>query len=159
MMHSCDILAVQNAKSLLQGLDFFLATSHTVLIALSCIHTRWLEFLVVRQCCIQFFLCSIKISLGFLKSLLSVLLLARLVLDVFGLLGLVDAGVGHELIVLLLRLSFGGAGLRLEPGKIRLDNFDHANNTAILRAHAFVWLVEYLWLLHEGCGLCSLGVK
>merc|ERR1719473_904543 len=130
LLHSCDVLTIQNAKGLLQRFDFFLATGHTVLIALSCIHAGWLELLVVRECSIQFLLCSIKIGLGLLKSLLMVLLLARLVLDVFGLLRLVDARVRHELVVLLLRFSLRSAGLRLEPGKIRLDDFDHAHNTS-----------------------------
>merc|ERR1719473_91754 len=148
LLHSCDVLTIQNAKGLLQRFDFFLATGHTVLIALSCIHAGWLELLIVRECSIQLFLCSIKIGLGLLKSLFMVLLLARLVLNVLGLLRLVDARVGHELVVLLLRLSFGCAGLGFEPSKIGLDDFDHANDPSVLRSHALVWLIKDLWLLH-----------
>merc|ERR1719321_613958 len=99
------------------------------------------------------------LGLGLFKSLLMVLLLARLVLNVLGLLSLVDRGIAHELIILLLGLSFCGTGLRLETSKVRLDDFNHAHNAAILGTHALVWLIEDIWLLYKGCGLCSLGIE
>ena len=41
-----------------------------------------------------------------------------------------------------------------------LVDFQHANNTTILRLHALVWRVEDLWLLlDESSGLRSLGVE
>merc|ERR1719465_130424 len=85
-----DILAIENAEGLLQGLDLFFAACNTVLIAFACINAGWLELLVIRKRCVQFLLCSIEVSLGLLKGLLVVLLLTRLVLDVLGLLSLVN---------------------------------------------------------------------
>merc|ERR1719321_1020279 len=99
------------------------------------------------------------LGLGLLKSLLMVLLLARLVLNVLGLLSLVDRGIAHELVILLLGLSFCSAGLRLKTSKIRLDDFDHADDTAVLGTHALVWLIEDLRLLYKGRGLCGFGVE
>merc|ERR1719146_440991 len=80
-----------------------------------------------------------------------VLLLARLVLDVLGLLSLVHAGIRHEFIVLLLRLCLSCAGPRLKTGEIGLDDLDHTYDTTVLRAHALVWLIEDLWLLNKRC--------
>merc|ERR1719311_272995 len=125
---SCDILAIENAEGLLQGLDLFLATCDTVLIALTCIDAGWLQLLIVCKRCIQFLLGSIQICLGLLESLLVVLLLTRFVLNVLGLLGLVDRRVAHELIILLLCLCLSCAGLRLKAGEIRLDDFNHTNH-------------------------------
>merc|ERR1719311_1102057 len=89
VVRSCDILAIENAEGLLQGLDLLLATCNTVFIALTSIHAGWLELFIVRKCGIQFLLGSIEVCLGFLESLFMVLLLTRLVLDVLGLLSLV----------------------------------------------------------------------
>merc|ERR1719263_859278 len=131
-----NILPVENAEGLLQGLDLLLATCNTVLVALTCINAGWLQLFVVRKRCIQLLLGSIQISLGLLKSLLVVLLLARLVFDVLGLLSLVDRRVAHEFIILLLCLCCTGLGLK--SGEIRLDDLDHTNYSAVLRAHALV---------------------
>merc|ERR1719454_2544637 len=114
---SCDILTVENTKGLLQGLDFFLAACNTILVALTCIHTGWLELLIIRQGSVQLLLCAVEICLGFLERLLMVLLLSGLVLDVLGLLSLVHRRITHEFVVLLLCLSFGSAGLGLEACK------------------------------------------
>merc|ERR1719159_1830764 len=88
-----------------------------------------------------------------------VLLLAGLVLDVLGLLSLVNAGVGHELVILLLRLCLSSAGLRLKTCKVGLDDLDHPHNAAILGAHALVRLIENLRLLHECSGLSGFCVE
>merc|ERR1719335_1452709 len=85
---SRDILTIENAKGLLQGLDLFLAACNTVLVALTCINARWLKLLVVCKRSIQFLLSSVKVCLGLLEGLLMVLLLSGLVLDVLGLLRL-----------------------------------------------------------------------
>merc|ERR1719375_1077199 len=155
----CHILTVENTEGLLQGFNLFLAACNTVLIAFTCIHTRWLELLIVCKGGIKFLLRAIEICLGLLEGLLMVLLLARLVLDVLGLLSFVHGRIAHELIILFLGLCFGSAGLRFEACEIRLDDLDHTNDTSIFAAHALVWLIEDLWLLHEGGGLSSLGIK
>merc|ERR1719160_909109 len=154
-----NILTVENAEGLLKGLDLLLTTCNTVLIALTCIDAGWLQLFIVRKRCIQFLLGSIQICLGLLESLLMVLLLARLVLNVLGLLGLVHRGVTHELIILFLCLCLGGACLGLKAGKIRLNDFDHTNYTTILRAHALVGFIKDLRLLHKGSCLGSFCVK
>merc|ERR1719451_194080 len=130
-----------------------------VLVALTCINAGWLQLFIVRKSCIQLLLGSIQISLGLLQSLLVVLLLARLVLDVLGLLSLVDRGVAHEFIILLLCLCLGCTGLGLKAGEIGLDDLDHTNNATILRAHTLVGFIEDLRLLHEGSCLRSFCVK
>merc|ERR1719261_1342392 len=86
---SCHVLTIENAKCLLQGLNLFLASCNPVLIALTGINARWLELLIICECCVQLLLRSIEVCLGLLESLLMVLLLARLVLDVLGLLSFV----------------------------------------------------------------------
>merc|ERR1719160_2051608 len=160
-MSTClrNILPVKNAEGLLQRLDLLLTTCNTVLIALTCINAGWLQLFVVCKRCVQLLLGSIQISLSLLKSLLVVLLLAGLVLDVLGLLSLVDRGVAHEFIILLLCLCLGCTGLGLKAGKIGLDDLDHTNYTTILRLHALVGFIEDLGLLHEGCCLCGFCVK
>merc|ERR1719191_2092004 len=85
---SRDVLTIENAKGLLQGLDLFLAACNAVLVAFTCINTGWLELLVVGKGSIQFLLCAIEICLGLLEGLLMILLLTRPVFDVLGLLQL-----------------------------------------------------------------------
>merc|ERR1719235_1859441 len=48
---------------------------------------------------------------------------------------------------------------RLQPCEVALDHLDHADNAAILAAHALVWLVEDLRLLHKRRCIGSLGVE
>merc|ERR1719375_969066 len=155
----CHILTVENTEGLLQGFNLFLAACNTVLIAFTCIHTRWLELLIVCKGGIKFLLRAIEICLGLLEGLLMVLLLARLVLDVLGLLSLVHGRIAHELIILFLGLCFCSAGLRFKACEIRLDDLDHTNDTSIFATHALVWLIKDLRLLHEGGGLSSLGIE
>merc|ERR1719408_995691 len=140
--NSRNVFAIEDAKCFLQRFDLFLATCNTVLVAFSSIYARRLQLFIVSQRSVQFFLSSIQICLGLLESLLMILLLARLVLDVLGLLSLVDRGIAHELVILLLGLSFSGAGLRLETSEVGLDDFNHANDSAVLGTHALVWLIE-----------------
>ena len=91
--------------------------------------------------------------------MLLVLLLHGLVLDVRGLLLLVDRGVVHELVVLLLRLCLRLRGLRLKPGKVRLDFLQHPDHPATLALHARVRLVEDLRLLEERRGHRRLSIE
>merc|ERR550537_429950 len=118
-LHLRDVLAIEDAEGLLQGFDLFLPAGDTILVAHTCINTRWLELLVVGQGSIELLLRAIKVRLLLLEGLLLVLLLARLVLDVLRLLRLVNRGVGHELVILLLRLSLCSACLRLEASEVR----------------------------------------
>merc|ERR1719158_252794 len=155
----CNVLTVEDAKGLLQRFNLFLATGDTVLVALTSIHAGWLELLVIGKCCVQFLLCTIKVSLGLLKSLLMILLLARLVLDVLGLLSFVDTRVRHEFVVLLLSFSLSCTSFRFKAGKIRLNDLNHTNYASILRAHTLVGFVKDFWLLHKGCGLSSFGIE
>merc|ERR1719420_1722088 len=87
--NSRDVLAVQDPERFLERFDLFLPTCYTILIAHACINARRFKLLVISKGSIQLLLCPIKISLFLLESLLLVLLLPRLVLDVFCLLGLV----------------------------------------------------------------------
>merc|ERR1719152_431426 len=108
---SRDVLAVQDPERFLERFDLFLPPCYTVLVAHACINATWFELLVVSKGCIQFLLCPIKISLLLLESLLLVLLLPRLVLDIFRLLGLVHGRIAHEFVILLLCLRFCSTGL------------------------------------------------
>merc|ERR1719428_2195612 len=156
---SCNVLTVEDAEGLLQRLNLLLPPRDAILIADTSINTRGLELLIVRKSSIKLLLRAIKISLLLLQCLLLILLLTRLVLNVLRLLGLVNRGVTHELVILLLRLGLSSARLRLQTCKVRLDHLNHANNATVLCPHALVGLVKDLRLLHKGCGLCSLGVK
>merc|ERR1719453_2670383 len=82
---SCNVLTVQDAESLLQGLNLFLPASHAILVAHTRVDARWLELLVVRKSSVELLLRAIEVSLLLLQSLLLVLLLARLVLNVLSL--------------------------------------------------------------------------
>merc|ERR1719424_1038846 len=99
---SCDVLTVEDAEGLLQGLDLLLSASDAVLVADPSVNARWLQLLVVCERGIKLLLRAIEVGPALLECLLLVLLLATLVLDVLGLLGLVDGGGPHELVVLLL---------------------------------------------------------
>merc|ERR1719235_3137390 len=87
--HSCDVLAIEDAESLLQRLDLFLSAGNTILVADTSINTRGLQLLIVCQSSVKLLLRAIEVCLLLLKRLLLVLLLARLVLNVLGLLRLV----------------------------------------------------------------------
>merc|ERR1719453_2322892 len=125
---SRNVLTVQDAESLLQGLNLFLPASHAILVAHTRVDARWLELLIVRKSSVELLLRAIEVSLLLLQSLLLVLLLARLVLNVLGLLRLVNRRVRHELIILLLSLCLSSTGLRLQTRKVRLDHLNHTNH-------------------------------
>merc|ERR1719313_2068569 len=138
-MSSGKVLTVENLESLLERLNLFLASCNAVLVADTGINTRWLQLVKVCQSCIKLLLCAFQIrSLGD-QSLFLILLLGRLVFNVSALLCLVDLRIRHELIVFLLRSCFRCLGVCLKAGKIRLDHFEHANNTAALTTHSLVW--------------------
>merc|ERR1719272_1949071 len=100
---SRDVLTIEDAKGLLQRLDFLLAAGDAVLVADTGVNAGWLQLLVVRKRGVELFLSAIQVRLLLLKRLLLVLFLPRFVLDVLALLRLVDGRVTHELVVLLLR--------------------------------------------------------
>merc|ERR1719428_867826 len=156
---SCNVLTVEDAEGLLQRLDLLLPPRDTILIADTGINTRGLELLIVRKSSVKLLLRAIEVCLLLLKRLLLVLLLARLVLNVLRLLSLVNRGITHEFVVLLLSFCLCSACLGLKTCKVRLDDLNHANHTTILRTHALVGLVKDLGLLHERRGLGSLSIE
>merc|ERR1719335_716319 len=156
---SGNVLTIEDAEGFLERLDLLLPPRHAVLVADAGVHAGGLELLVVRQGGVKLLLRAVKVRLLLLEGLLLVLLLPRLVLDVLRFLGLVNRGVAHELVVLLLCLCLGSTCLRLKPCKIRLDHLNHANHTSILGTHTLVGLIKDLRLLHQGSSLCSLGIE
>merc|ERR1719375_791583 len=158
-LSSGDVLTAENLEGLLERFDLLLAAGDPVLVAHARIHARGLQLFIIRKSGIQLFLGAIEVGLLLLERLLLVLLLGALVLNIRSLLRLVHRRVSHELIVLLLRLRFRSAGLRLETREVALDHFDHANDTAVLATHTLVRLVEDLRLLDERSGIRRLRIE
>mmetsp|Transcript_21980 Transcript_21980/g.60066 ORF Transcript_21980/g.60066 Transcript_21980/m.60066 type:complete len:235 (-) Transcript_21980:52-756(-) len=168
-VHGCpgasggQVLAVQDAQGLLQGLDLSLAPIHAVLVADASIHAGRLKLVVVRQCRIKLLLRAIQVRLLGSERLRLVLLLGLFVLDVLLLGRLVDLRVSLELIVELLRRGLRCGGLGFEARKVGLDDLKHTEDASILCLQAFVGGVEdrrRLWLLLHQCSrLASFRVK
>merc|ERR1719199_671051 len=154
-----NVFTVQDTKGLLQGFDLFLATGNTVFVGDTGVNARRFELVVVSKGGIQFLLGTFEVSLLLLEGLTLVLLLHGLVLDVLGLLGLVDGGVVHELVILLLGLGLGGGGLGFQAGEVGLDHLQHTDDTTVLGLHTLVLGVEDLRLLQQSGGFTGLGVE
>merc|ERR1719313_396378 len=144
LLEECDILAVEDAKRLLERLDLLLAACDTVLVAHARIHAGRLQLLVVRESRVELLLRALKVRLLRGQRALLVRLLRRLVLHVLHVRRAVHSRLRRELVVRLLRLRLSGLRVRLEAREVALDHLEHAHDTAVLRLHALVRRVEDL---------------
>merc|ERR1719313_2148916 len=148
-----DILAGEDLKRLLQGLDLGLATRDALFVAHARINAARLQLVVVRQRRVQLPLRALEVFLGHLQ--LGVLPRLELLL-VVGLRShrrLVHAAVRHEGLVLRGGAVLLRRGLALEAREVRSDHLEHADNAATLGPHALVARVEGpRRVLHGGAG-------
>merc|ERR1719162_572077 len=162
-LHRRDVLSVEDLEGLLKGLDLFLPAADTVLIALGLTNARWLQLVKVSQSGVEFLLGALEVGLLLSEGLRLILLLGALVLNGRGLSGLVNLGILHEGVVLLLGGGLTCVGVCGQAGEVGLNHLEHADDTAALGAHALVGLVEDLrglWLLlDESSCLGCLGVE
>merc|ERR1719364_327028 len=147
LLEECDILAVEDAKRLLERLDLLLAACDAVLVADTRVHAGRLQLVVVRESCVELLLRALKISLLRSQRCLLVRLLRGLVLHVLRVRRAVNGRLARELVERLLRLGLRRLRVRLEASEIRLDNLEHADNAAVLGLHTRVGLIEDLRLL------------
>merc|ERR1719313_1939445 len=147
LLEECDILAVEDAKRLLERLDLLLAACDAVLVADTRVHAGRLQLVVVRESRVELLLRALKIRLLRSQRCLLVDLLRGLVLHVLRVRRTVDGRLARELVESLLRLGLRRLRVRLETGEVRLDNLEHADNAAALGLHTRVGLIEDLRLL------------
>merc|ERR1719313_998429 len=156
LLEECDILAVEDAKRLLQRLDLLLAACDAVLVADTRVHARRLQLVVVRESRVELLLRTLKISLLRSQRCLLVDLLRGLVLHVLRVRRTVDGRLARELVERLLRLSLRRLRVRLEASEVRLDHLEHADDATALGLHTRVGLIEDLRLLLALEGRCRL---
>merc|ERR1719364_347605 len=147
LLEECDILAVEDAKRLLERLDLLLAASDAVLVADAGVHAGRLQLVVVRESRVELLLRALQVSLLGRQSSLLVRFLGGLVLHVLGVRRAVDGRLARELVEGLLRLGLRSLRVGLQTSEVRLDHLEHADNAAVLRLHARVGLIEDLRLL------------
>merc|ERR1719446_1207386 len=92
-LYLCKILAIEDAKGLLQGLDFLFPPGNAVLIGHTSLNARRLQLIEVVESGVEFFLSALKVGL----------LLGSLVHNVPALAFMVNLRVSHEGLILLLR--------------------------------------------------------
>merc|ERR1719428_1787818 len=105
LLQERDVLPVEDAKRLLEGLDLLLAARHAVLVAHTSVHARRLELVVVRESCVELLLRTLQVRLLRGQSSLLVGLLRRLVLHVLRVRRAVHRRLTRELVESLLRLG------------------------------------------------------
>merc|ERR1719506_3651968 len=105
LLEESDVLSVQDAQCLLQGLNLLLAARNAVLVADTRIHARRLQLVVVRESGIEFLLRAFQISLLRRQSCLLVRLLRGLVLHILRVRRAVHCRLARELVESLLRLD------------------------------------------------------
>merc|ERR1719364_303720 len=147
LLEECDILAVEDAKRLLERLDLLLAACDAVLVADTPVHAGRLQLVVVRESRVELLLRALKIRLLRSQRCLLVDLLRGLVLHVLGVRRAVDGRLARELVEGLLRFGLGSLRVRLETGEVRLDHLEHADDATVLGLHTRVGLIEDLRLL------------
>merc|ERR1719313_2955791 len=147
LLEECDILAVEDAKRLLERLDLLLAACDAVLIADTRVHAGRLQLVVVRESCVELLLRALKIRLFRSQRCLLVDLLRGLVLHVLRVCRTVDGRLARELVERLLRLSLRRLRVRLKASEVRLDHLEHADDATVLGLHTRVGLIEDLRLL------------
>merc|ERR1719313_3281019 len=147
LLEECDILAVEDAKRLLERLDLLLAACDAVLVADTRVHAGRLQLVVVRESCVELLLRALQVRLLRGQSSLLVGLLRRLVLHVLRVRRTVHRRLARELVEGLLRLGLRRLRVRLKASEVRLDHLEHANHAAVLGLHARVGLIEDLRLL------------
>merc|ERR1719364_679549 len=147
LLEECDILAVEDAKRLLERLDLLLAACDAVLVADTRVHAGRLQLVVVRESCVELLLRTLKIRLLRSQRCLLVRLLRGLVLHVLRVRRTVDGRLARELVERLLRLSLRRLRVRLESSEVRLDHLEHADDATVLGLHTRVGLIEDLRLL------------
>merc|ERR1719313_3168118 len=147
LLEECDILAVEDAKRLLERLDLLLAACDAVLVADTRVHARRLQLVVVRESRVELLLRALKIRLLRSQRCLMVRLLRGLVLHVLRVRRTVDGRLARELVERLLRLSLRRLRVRLEASEVRLDHLEHADDATVLGLHTRVGLIEDLRLL------------
>merc|ERR1719364_129351 len=147
LLEECDILAVEDAKRLLERLDLLLAACDAVLVADTRVHAGRLQLVVVRESRVELLLRALKIRLLRSQRCLLVDLLRGLVLHVLRVRRTVDRRLARELVERLLRLSLRRLRVRLEASEVRLDHLEHADDATVLGLHTRVGLIEDLRLL------------
>merc|ERR1719213_747240 len=138
LLQESNVLTVQDAERLLQGLDLHLAASHAILVTDAGVHAARLELVIVRQSRVKLLLCALEVGLLRRQSTLLVDLLRRLVLNILRVLRTVHRRLARELVERILRLCLSRLSVGLEASEVRRNHLEHPEHAAVLRLHALV---------------------
>merc|ERR1719379_2482820 len=127
-----DILAGEDLKRLLQGLDLGLATRDALFVAHARVDAARLQLVVVGQRRVQLPLRTLEVFLGHLQLRVLPRLELLLVVGLRSHRRLVHAAVRHEGLVLRGSAVLLRRGLALEAREVRSDHLEHADNAATL---------------------------
>mmetsp|Transcript_28709 Transcript_28709/g.76601 ORF Transcript_28709/g.76601 Transcript_28709/m.76601 type:complete len:455 (+) Transcript_28709:280-1644(+) len=139
---SCNVLALQDFKRLLEALNFLFARFHTLLVAEPCVEAVSLQLVVVIQNLVQLLLRQRELLLGGAQVALGVCFVTLLVLLLDRLHILRLRGLGHVLLVRGLGLLLSQRGLGLQAGEVGQADLQHADHATLHVLHALVRLLQ-----------------
>mmetsp|Transcript_48190 Transcript_48190/g.137775 ORF Transcript_48190/g.137775 Transcript_48190/m.137775 type:complete len:252 (-) Transcript_48190:1450-2205(-) len=152
---SCNVLALQDFKRLLEALNFLFARFHTLLVAEPCVEAVSLQLVVVIQNLVQLLLRQRELLLGGAQVALGVCFVTLLVLLLDRLHILRLRGLGHVLLVRGLGLLLSQRGLGLQAGEVGQAHLEQAKDATLHVLHALVRLPR----LHQRAGPLGPGVE